>query len=111
MAILSVTGLLTGDVILTTFPQIKFSFSISGGVGANQEIRTALKNLCMEHMKQFFAPPLNLCTDNGLMIAYAGGIKYILGECDDFNLSPRTRWPIDIEHTQSIGYGKKGRKV
>ena len=93
------------------FPETNFSFSISGGVAANQEIRIALKDLSFSNKTDFFAPPLSLCTDNGLMIAYAGGIKYIFGEHDDLNLSPRTRWPLDIDNHLSIGSGKKGRKV
>tara|TARA_B100001250_G_C19773528_1_gene778404 strand:- start:1216 stop:1860 length:645 start_codon:yes stop_codon:yes gene_type:complete len=93
------------------FPETSFSFSISGGVAANQEIRVALKKLSLSNKIDFFAPPLNLCTDNGLMIAYAGGIKYIFGEHDDLSLSPRTRWPLDMESNLSIGSGKKGRKV
>jgi N6-L-threonylcarbamoyladenine synthase len=45
------------------------------------------------------------------MIAYAGALKYIYGEKDDFLLAPRTRWPVDLENNFSIGYGKRGRKV
>ncbi len=93
------------------FPKAKFSFSISGGVAANQEIRKSQENISKLHKTNFFAPPLSLCTDNGLMIAYAGGLRYISGDYDDLDLAPKTRWPLDPENQMTIGFGKKGRKV
>ncbi len=93
------------------FPEAKFSFSISGGVAANLEIRKSQEKISKLHKTNFFAPPMSLCTDNGLMIAYAGGLRYIYGDCDDLNLAPKTRWPLDPENKMTIGFGKKGRKV
>jgi len=71
----------------------------------------ALENISKLHKKDFFAPPLSLCTDNGLMIAYAGGLRYIYGDYDELDLAPKTRWPLDPENQMTIGFGKKGRKV
>ena len=87
------------------------SFSLAGGVAANKEIRTSLRELCNDFGVQFFAPPLDLCTDNGLMIAYAGTQMYLRGQVDGMDLSPRPRWPIDIDNQHSVGFGKRGRKV
>ncbi len=91
--------------------QKKISFSIAGGVAANKTIRDSLKELCKELNVRFSAPPLDLCTDNGLMIAYAGAQIYISGSEDNMGLSPRPRWPIDIDNQKSFGFGKRGRKV
>ena len=98
-------------IFQTNFPEAKFSFSISGGVAANLEIRKSQENISKLHKTNFFAPPMSLCTDNGLMIAYAGGLRYIYGYYDDLDLAPKTRWPLDPENQMTIGFGKKGRKV
>ena len=87
------------------------SFSLAGGVAANKTIRHSLKELCKELNVRFSAPPLDLCTDNGLMIAYAGAQVYLGGYEDSLGLSPRPRWPIDVDHQKPIGFGKRGRKV
>ena len=53
--------------------------SISGGVASNQLIRARLSGLAIEMGVQFVAPPLELCTDNGAKIAWAGNEFYRLG--------------------------------
>ena len=45
---------------------------------------------------------MDLCTDNGLMIAYAGTQMYLGGQQDDMDLSSRSRWPIDIDNEQTL---------
>ena len=87
------------------------SFSLAGGVAANKEIRNSLRSLCDDLDVRFSAPPLHLCTDNGLMIAYAGTQMYLGGQQYDMDLSPRPRWPIDMDNEQVLGFGKRGRKV
>ena len=48
---------------------------VAGGVGANRHLREQLAD-AMQRMKgQVFFPPLDLCTDNGAMIAYAGALR------------------------------------
>ena len=89
----------------------KISFSLAGGVAANQNIRSSLKYLCNDLDIIFSAPPLELCTDNGLMIAYAGTQIYLSGRQDDMGLSPKPRWPIDLDNQKPLGFGKRGRKV
>ena len=89
----------------------EMSFSLAGGVAANKTIRYSLKELCKELNVRFSAPPIDLCTDNGLMIAYAGAQIYLGGSEDNTSLSPRPRWPIDMDNQKSHGFGKRGRKV
>ncbi|QNM97492.1 tRNA (adenosine(37)-N6)-threonylcarbamoyltransferase complex transferase subunit TsaD [Chitinimonas koreensis] len=45
---------------------------VAGGVGANRQLRAALDAMAAKRRFQVFYPPLELCTDNGAMIAYAG---------------------------------------
>jgi N6-L-threonylcarbamoyladenine synthase len=45
---------------------------VAGGVGANAQLRERLQADAIRHGSTVFFPPLNLCTDNGAMIALAG---------------------------------------
>lgn len=76
------------------FPEIR-SFVLAGGVAANQKIRAKLENLASEFQLRFVAPPLPLCTDNGVMIAWAGIEKLKRGLIDPLNFAPRPRWPLN----------------
>lgn len=48
---------------------------VAGGVGANRQLRDSLNALAAKHGYQVFYPPLELCTDNGAMIAFAGALR------------------------------------
>jgi N6-L-threonylcarbamoyladenine synthase len=45
---------------------------VAGGVGANAQLRERLQADAIRHGSTVVFPPLNLCTDNGAMIALAG---------------------------------------
>lgn len=68
---------------------------IAGGVGANQNLRNALKNLMQEIQGQVFYPRPIFCTDNGAMIAYAGAIRLQAGQSNDFSFQVQPRWSIE----------------
>ncbi|MGC1695171.1 MAG: tRNA (adenosine(37)-N6)-threonylcarbamoyltransferase complex transferase subunit TsaD [Pseudolabrys sp.] len=67
----------------------------AGGVAANQAIRKVLHRLTFEVDTVLVAPPLELCTDNGAMIAWAGCERLALGLTDTLDVAPRARWPLD----------------
>jgi tRNA N6-adenosine threonylcarbamoyltransferase len=67
----------------------------AGGVAANQAIRKVLHRLAFEVGTVLVAPPLELCTDNGAMIAWAGCERLALGLTDTLEAAPRARWPLD----------------
>ncbi len=87
------------------------SFAVAGGVAANTAIRDGLMELCANNATAFIAPPLNLCTDNAAMIAYAGIERMMHGESDGLTLSARPRWPLDDRAAPMLGSGKKGAKA
>jgi len=82
-------------------------FVVAGGVAANKEIRNMLVNLCKEENYEPIFPPIDLCGDNGAMIAMVGLEKYKLKKFDNLNFSARPRWQLD-ENAQFLkGAGVK----
>ena len=67
---------------------------VAGGVAKNSAIRSALEKLAHKHNMTFAAPPMNLCTDNGAMIAWAGIENYRMGRVVKTPIAPRPRWPL-----------------
>lgn len=85
--------------------------AVAGGVAANKTIRAKLESVCNRHACHFIAPPLEYCTDNAAMIAYAGAELISHGERSDMTLSARPRWPLDQKSPALLGSGKKGAKA
>lgn len=69
-------------------------FVVSGGVAANESIRLKLEKMCIDHKIPFFAPPVSLCTDNGVMVAWAGLERFNKGLISPLDFAPRPRWPL-----------------
>lgn len=67
---------------------------VAGGVAANQTLRAALQRVCDAHAMRFAAPPLRLCTDNAVMVAWAGLERLRRGSSDGLTTAPRPRWPL-----------------
>ena len=85
-------------------------FAVAGGVAANMKIRSGLQAVAKDYGAMFLAPPLELCTDNAAMIAYAGAELYMKGYRDDMTLAASPRWPLDRKSPTLTGSGKKGAK-
>ena len=67
---------------------------VAGGVAKNSAVRSAMELLAAKHNVVFAAPPMNLCTDNGAMIAWAGLENYMIGNVVKKPVAPRPRWPL-----------------
>jgi N6-L-threonylcarbamoyladenine synthase len=67
----------------------------AGGVAANRAIRNALERVAFDARTTLVAPPPELCTDNGAIIAWAGAERLARGLTDTLETSPRARWPLD----------------
>ena len=80
---------------------------VAGGVAANMTIRTALETFAQKNGMGFSAPPLQLCTDNAAMIAWAGCERLEMGQNDPLDFVARPRWPLDPEAEPARGAGVK----
>lgn len=72
----------------------KDEFILVGGVAANQRLREMLKSMTGEHDADFFVPPMELCADNGAMIAWTGILAYESGirqKIDETGIQQRWR--------------------
>ncbi len=67
----------------------------AGGVAANTPIRTRLLDLAGSRGIGFVAPPLRLCTDNAVMVAWAAVEALRAGTPGNLAAPPRPRWPLD----------------
>ena len=70
---------------------------VAGGVGANQDLRAQLNAACAKRGIRVHYPELELCTDNGAMIAMAAAMRLAAGveQADRryaFDVKPR--WPL-----------------
>ncbi len=80
---------------------------VSGGVAANTYLRASLKELALKSGLKFSAPPIKFCTDNGVMIAWAGMERAQKGLYNSLDFKPRPRWPLDESAPKVIGAGVK----
>lgn len=69
-----------------------------GGVAANQYIRERLHGVANDQHVPLFTPPMELCVDNGAMIAWAGVEHFRLGRQNSLDFMPRPRWPLEDIH-------------
>jgi N6-L-threonylcarbamoyladenine synthase len=68
---------------------------VAGGVAANRVVRAALHEAATRNGFRFAAPPLRFCTDNAVMVAWAGMERMRHGWTDALDHAPRPRWPLD----------------
>ena len=69
---------------------------VAGGVGANRRLRERLNNAAAKVGVSVHYPALDLCTDNGAMIAFCGAQRLLAGlaKSSEGNFSVRPRWPL-----------------
>ncbi|MDR3521036.1 MAG: tRNA (adenosine(37)-N6)-threonylcarbamoyltransferase complex transferase subunit TsaD [Acidocella sp.] len=68
---------------------------IAGGVASNQAIRLRLAEVAIANGKALIAPPLRLCTDNAVMVAWAGIERQRAGLVSTLAAPCKPRWPLE----------------
>lgn len=67
---------------------------VSGGVGANRQLREKLNRATKRRLCHVHYPRLEFCTDNGAMIAFAGAMRMQHETAGDHGFSVRPRWDL-----------------
>ncbi|MBI4824402.1 MAG: tRNA (adenosine(37)-N6)-threonylcarbamoyltransferase complex transferase subunit TsaD [Nitrospirae bacterium] len=68
--------------------------SLSGGVAANSELRHSIKEMAIKKGIKLYLPSPQLCTDNAVMIAFAGYHRLMAGDIAGLDLNPKAYLPI-----------------
>ena len=87
--------------------QEKKIFVVAGGVAANKNIRSMLKDLCNEKNYQSLFSPIEFCGDNAAMIAMVGLEKFKLKQFNNLDHQAKPRWPLDESAAFLKGAGVK----
>tara|TARA_Y100000590_G_scaffold398111_1_gene480241 strand:+ start:1853 stop:2926 length:1074 start_codon:yes stop_codon:yes gene_type:complete len=83
------------------------TFVIAGGVASNLTIRENLTKLAKEKEFTSIFPPLDLCSDNAAMIAWAGIERFKINLVNNLEFPSRARWPLDSSAPFLKGPGLK----
>jgi N6-L-threonylcarbamoyladenine synthase len=68
---------------------------LAGGVSANRRLRARMDAEIAAAGGRTYYPRLELCTDNGAMIAYAGWQRLRAGQREPLAFAPRARWAME----------------
>ncbi len=91
----------------SAYKKNKKVFVISGVVAANKSIRDNLDKLSKQIGFENYFPPIELCSDNGVMIAWAGIERFKNGIEDNLDVVAKPRWPLDPDAPFLKGAGVK----
>ncbi|OQR90974.1 O-sialoglycoprotein endopeptidase [Achlya hypogyna] len=83
------------DLSADTQPRVQH-LVVCGGVAANTSLRDKIAALAASRGLTAVFPPPRYCTDNGVMVAWAGMERYLRGVRDDPKATKYSpRWPLD----------------
>lgn len=69
---------------------------VAGGVGANRFLRAKLADVLAASKVELCFPRLSFCSDNGVMVAYAGCLHLLKGHQDpSLQVEVKARWPLE----------------
>ena len=109
-AVLRTSKKLSMEEFLKNRKNKKNIFVIAGGVASNLSIRKNLTEVAKEKNFTSIFPPINLCSDNAAMIAWAGIERYKINLTDSLEFPSKARWPLDSSAPFLKGSGLKFSK-
>ena len=82
------------EMFAQRYPGMPGLLVVAGGVAANGAVRAALLAVTGARGVRLAVPPVALCTDNAVMVAWTGIERLRLGLVDGLDVAPRPRWPL-----------------
>ena len=82
------------DMMRCRFPAANL-LVVAGGVASNASVRDGLGKAAASRQFRLIAPPIRLCSDNAVMVAWAAVERLRLGARDGLDAAARPRWPLD----------------
>ena len=82
------------DMMRERFPEANL-LVVAGGVASNASVRAGLAEAAVSRGFRLVAPPVRLCSDNAVMVAWAGIERLRRGWSDSLDANARPRWPLD----------------
>lgn len=82
------------DIMRGYFPEANL-LVVAGGVASNASVRAGLGEAAGSRGFRLIAPPVRLCSDNAVIVAWAGIERLRLGWADGLDAGARPRWPLD----------------
>ncbi|WP_065433984.1 tRNA (adenosine(37)-N6)-threonylcarbamoyltransferase complex transferase subunit TsaD [Ehrlichia ruminantium] len=68
---------------------------VTGGVAANYLLRNRISICVKDNNFEVLYPPAELCTDNGIMVGWAGIENLSKGYVSSLDFVPKARWPLE----------------
>jgi N6-L-threonylcarbamoyladenine synthase len=78
----AVAEVLVGKALSAARDEAVGQLVVAGGVGANVRLRALLDEQAKTQGVEVYYPPLEFCTDNGAMVAFAGAMRLSAGSTD-----------------------------
>jgi len=92
----AVAEVLVGKALSAARSEAVGQLVVAGGVGANARLRALLDARAKTEGIDVYYPPLEFCTDNGAMVAFAGALRLVAGATEAhvrrdgaYNVKPR----------------------
>lgn len=71
------------------------NFVVSGGVAANMFLNKRMRAVVENYGFSLKSPPINLCTDNAVMVAWTGIERLRKGFVNTLDMSAKASWPLE----------------
>ncbi|QXK91934.1 tRNA (adenosine(37)-N6)-threonylcarbamoyltransferase complex transferase subunit TsaD [Neoehrlichia mikurensis] len=68
---------------------------VTGGVAANNFLRNNILVCAKDYKFEVLFPPKNLCTDNAVMVGWAGVENLFNGNVSDLSFTPKSQWRLE----------------
>lgn len=82
------------EMMRERFPETRL-LVVAGGAASNASLRAGLAKAARSHGYRLIAPPVRLCSDNAVMVAWVGVERLQRGWSDSLDVQARPRWPLD----------------